>query len=119
MISEIVTINHDARMRYIKDDQPFLKFSGTYDYKEDGKTQKQRLVCHAFGLFAEAISEFIIKGDAIFIQGDDLHISKFTKTDGSMVCSLNTTLTSVELISREDSTMLCFSAAQYKKPLPE
>lgn len=86
MFNKLCRIGNDPEVRFIPAGDAVLSLSLAYAYGRkgsDGKRPTQWLEAAIWGKQAEAVAQYLKKGDQISVSVDDLHIEVYKKKDGT------------------------------------
>jgi single-strand DNA-binding protein len=86
MFNKLCRIGNDPEVRFIPSGDAVLSLSLAYAYGRkgsDGKRPTQWLEAAIWGKQAEAVAQYLKKGDQISVSVDDLHIETYKKKDQS------------------------------------
>ena len=85
MFNKLCRIGNEPELRFIPAGDAVLSLSLAYVYGrkgQDGKRPTQWLEAAIWGKQAEAVAQYLKKGDQISVSVDDLHIETYKKKDG-------------------------------------
>lgn len=95
----LVRLGRDAELRSLPDGTPVMNLAMAYNYgkkDQDGRRQTTWVDGAVFGNRAEALAQYMVKGQQLCVTIDDVHIRTFDKADGSQGFSLSGTVISIE-----------------------
>lgn len=95
----LVRLGRDAELRSLPDGTPVMNLAMAYNYgkkDQDGKRQTTWVDGAVFGNRAEALAQYMIKGQQLCVTIDDVHIRTYDKNDGSQGFSLSGTVSAIE-----------------------
>lgn len=96
----LARLGRDAELRYTPDNTPVASLSLAFNYGrrgEDGKRPTQWVDGALWGKPAESLCEYLVKGTAVAVTIDDVHIESFQRADGSSGHKLVGRVTAIEL----------------------
>ena len=96
-------IGRDTEVRYTTggDAVANLSLAFTYGRKgEDGKKPTQWVDGTLWGKVAEALAEYLVKGQRVAVVLEDVHIETFKRSDNTPGQKLAARVTSIELVGR-------------------
>jgi single-strand DNA-binding protein len=96
----LARLGRDSELRYTADNTPVSNLSLAFSYgrrAEDGKRPTQWVEGVLWGALAEAISQYLVKGTAVAVTLDDVHIETFQGRDGTPGHKLVGKVTQIEL----------------------
>ena len=99
-LSGLARLGRDAEVRYTTEGTPVASLSLAFNYGrkgDDGKRPTQWVDGALWGKLAEAISEYLTKGTAVYVLLEDVHIETFKRGDGSPGHKLVARVLSIEL----------------------
>lgn len=108
MFSKLCRIGNEPTIRFTPNGDAVLNLSLAYSYGrkgEDGKRPTQWIDASLWGKQAEAVQQYLKKGDQISVSVDDLHIETYPKKDGTEGFKLAGRVASFDFVSakREES----------------
>jgi single-strand DNA-binding protein len=87
MLVKKMRVTRDAELRYLPSGEAVANVSLVYSYgtkkDERGYLPSQFIECGLWGKRAEAISQYLTKGQTIVAYVTDVHIETFNKQDGT------------------------------------
>lgn len=95
----LVRLGRDAELRSLPDGTPVMNLAMAYNYgkkDQDGRRQTTWVDGAVFGNRAEALAQYMVKGQQLCVTIDDVNIRTFDKADGSQGFSLSGTVSSIE-----------------------
>lgn len=93
-------LGRDSELRYTADGKPLCNLAVAYNYGrkgQDGKRPSQWVDATLFGKHAEAIINYLVKGQQVYLVLDDVHVRTYQKSDGSEGNSISGTVSKIEL----------------------
>jgi single-strand DNA-binding protein len=81
----LARLGRDAELRYTTDNTPVASLSLAFSYGrkgESGKRPTQWVDASLWGKLAESLCEYLVKGSAVFVVLDDVHIQTFQLREG-------------------------------------
>jgi single-strand DNA-binding protein len=79
-------LGRDAELRYTTNNDPVMNLSLAFNYgrkDESGKKPVQWIDASLWGQRAEALAEYMLKGQGLVVTLEDLHIEQFKARDGT------------------------------------
>jgi len=113
----LVRIGNEPELRYTSSNMAVLQLSLAYSYGKEKATQW--VSASLFGKRAEALSQYLAKGQLIYAEVSDLHIDLFTGKDGKERVSLKGVVQEVGLTAKTDKPAAEKPEKQLKHPLDE
>lgn len=80
-----VRLGRDVEVRYLPDGTPVASISGAYNYGRkdmDGKRPTQWVELSLWGERVEKLSEWLVKGQQIYVVCSDAHVETYERRDG-------------------------------------
>lgn len=102
MFNKLCRIGNTPEIRHTPNGDAVLNLSLAYSYGrkgEDGKRPTQWLDASLWGKQAEAVQQYLKKGDQISVSVDDLHIETYPKKDGTEGFKLAGRVASFDFVS--------------------
>lgn len=102
MFTKLCRIGNDPTIRHTPSGDAVLNLSLAYSYGrkgEDCKRPTQWLDASLWGKQAEAVQQYLKKGDQIIVSVDDLHIETYPKKDGTEGFKLSGRVASFDFVS--------------------
>jgi single-strand DNA-binding protein len=96
----LARIGNEPELRYSSANMAILQLSLAYNYGKEKATQWVN--ASLFGKRAEALSQYLAKGQLIYAEVSDLHIDLFTGKDGKERVSLKGVVQEVGLTAKTD-----------------
>lgn len=81
----LARLGRDAELRYTTDNTPVASLSLAFSYGRKGENDKrptQWVDASMWGKLAESLCEYLLKGSAVFVVLDDVHIQTFQLREG-------------------------------------
>jgi single-strand DNA-binding protein len=113
----LARIGNEPELRYSSANMAILQLSLAYNYGKEKATQWVN--ASLFGKRAEALSQYLAKGQLIYAEVSDLHIDLFTGKDGKERVSLKGVVQEVGLTAKTDKPAAEKPEKQLKHPLDE
>lgn len=98
----LARIGNDPEIRYTSSNMPVLGLSLAYNWGKEKSTQW--VSATLFGKRAEALSQYLTKGQMIYAEVSDVHIDVFTGKDGKERTSLKGIVQEVGMTGKADAT---------------
>lgn len=123
MFNKLCRIGNTPEIRHTPNGDAVLNLSLAYSYGrkgEDGKRQTQWLDASLWGKQAEAVQQYLHKGDQISVSIDDLHIETYPKKDGTEGFKLAGRVASFDFVGskREEAAAPAEQQPAPSKPKP-
>lgn len=120
-LTGVFRIGRDAAVRQTAkgDSVANLSLAYNYGYKgEDGKRPSQWIDGSLWGKRADALAEYLVKGQQIFAVINDIHIEEYQKNDGSTGTKLTGSIGEIELVGGSGQKEQKPEPKQESKPAP-
>lgn len=95
----LVHLGRDAELRRLPDGTPVMNLAMAYNYgkkDQNGNRQTTWVDGAVFGNRAEALAQYMVKGQQLCVTIDEVHIRTYDKSDGSQGFSLSGTVSAIE-----------------------
>ena len=95
----LVRLGRDAELRTLPDGTPVMNLAMAYNWgKKDqsGNRQTTWVDGALFGSRAEALAQYMVKGQQLCVTVGDVHVRTYNKSDGSQGFSLSGTVSEIE-----------------------
>lgn len=99
ILTGLVRLGRDAEVRYLPDGTAVANLSLAYNYgKKDSENKRpsQWINATIWGERAEKLSPYLLKGIALVVVLEDVHIEEFERRDGGTGSSLKARIASLE-----------------------
>lgn len=96
----LARIGRDAELRYLTNGDAVVNLSLAFSFGkkgEDGKRQTAWVDGSIFGKRAEALAPYLLKGTALAVTLEDVHIQAYTKADGTPQSKMAGKVTQLDL----------------------
>ena len=113
----LARIGNEPELRYSSANMAILQLSLAYNYGKEKATQWVN--ASLFGKRAEALSQYLAKGQLIYAEVSDLHVDLFTGKDGKERVSLKGVVQEVGLTAKTDKPAAEKPEKQLQHPLDE
>jgi single-strand DNA-binding protein len=100
----IARLGRTAEVRYPPSGDPVANLSLAFNFgkkDESGNRLTQWIEGSFWGTRAEALSPYLLQGNQIFVELDDVHMEEYQKKDGSIGSKLVGRVSNIELISNK------------------
>lgn len=97
-------LGRDAELKYTPNGDAVINLALAYNYGrkgQDGKKPSQWVDSSLFGKRAEAMAQYLVKGQQLFVVLDDVHVRTYTKSDGVQGFALSGTVQKVEFVGSQ------------------
>lgn len=95
----LARIGNQPEIRYTSASMAVLQLSLAYDYGREKQTQW--INASLFGKRAEAIAPHLVKGQLLYVEISDLHISSYQNKEGKEVTSLKGIVQDLKFTGKE------------------
>lgn len=115
LLTGIARLGRDAELRYTPSGHAVANLSLAYNYgmkDAEGKKPTQWVEASLWGKQAEALIDYLVKGQALSVTADDVHIEEFTRKDGTLGSKLVGKVIHIEFAGKS-------SDATQQQPAPE
>lgn len=95
----LVRLGRDAELRTLPDGTPVMNLAMAYNWgkrDQSGNRQTTWVDGALFGSRAEALAQYMVKGQQLCVTVGDVHIRTYDKSDGSQGFSLSGTVREIE-----------------------
>jgi single-strand DNA-binding protein len=102
ILTGVGRLGRDAELRYIPSGTAVCNLALAFNYgqkQEDGNRSSQWVECALWGRQAEALAQYLKKGNQVSVTAREPHIETFTRHDGTQGTKLVATVVDIELIS--------------------
>ena len=92
-------LGRDAELRYAPNGDAVTNLALAYNYgrkDQGGKKPSQWVDCALYGKRAEALAQYLTKGQQVFVVLDDVHIRTYSKQDGTQGFALTGSVQKIE-----------------------
>ena len=120
-LTGVFRIGRDAAIRQTAkgDSVANLSLAYNYGYKgDDGKRPSQWVDGSLWGKRADALAEYLVKGQQIFAVINDIHIEEYQKNDGSTGTKLTGSIGEIELVGGSGTGQREQKPAPKQEPKP-
>lgn len=117
----LARLGRDAELRFTPDGTPVANLSLAFSYGrkgDDGKRPTQWVDASLWGKLAEALTEYLTKGSAVYVLLEDVHIESFKKADGSPGQKLAARVLSIDLAGGGGDRAAAPAPAPAQRPVP-
>lgn len=99
----VARLGRDAEVRHTKDGKAVADLSLAFSYgkKQDGKQPTQWVKGSLWRDNAEAIAQYLTKGQQLYVVLNDVHIQTFQKNDGTQGTALAATVSMFEFVGSQ------------------
>lgn len=97
----VARLGRDAELRYTPEGTAVSNLSLAFSYGskgQDGKKPTQWVDAALWGKLAEALNEWLVRGQSVYVICRDGHIETFTKNDGNVGTKLAANVYHIELV---------------------
>ena len=97
----VARLGQDAEVRYTQGGDAVANVSMAYNYgrkDSDGKRPTQWVRASLWGDLAEALADYLVKGQQVCVTLDDVHIETFEKRDGGTGFNLEGRIIGIDLV---------------------
>lgn len=95
-IQGLFRIGRDAELRYTPQSEPVINLALAFNYGKKADNTSQWVDATLWGKRAEALAQYLIKGQQIYAVIDDPHIQTFQKQNGEQASKLVGRISNVE-----------------------
>lgn len=99
MLTKLMRLGRDAELRYTQSGEPVANLALAYNYgqkDQNGKRPSQWCDASLWGDRATKLQPYLLKGAALVVTLDDVHVHTFQKGDGTMGTSLRARVVGLE-----------------------
>jgi single-strand DNA-binding protein len=122
IISGICRLGRDAELRYIPSGTAVCNLALAFNYgqkQQDGGRLSQWVECSLWGKQAEALAQYLKKGNQVSVTAEGPHIEFFTKQDGTQQSKLVANIINLELIPGQNQQQGQQSGGQQPQQRPQ
>lgn len=94
-------LGRDCELKYTPSGDAVCNLALAYNYgrkSQDGKKPSQWVDASLFGKRAEAMVQYLVKGQQLFVVLDDVHVRTYSKQDGTQGFALSGTVQKIEFV---------------------
>lgn len=94
-------LGRDAELRYAPNGDAVTNLALAYNYgrkDQGGKKPSQWVDCALYGKRAEALAQYLTKGQQVFVVIDDVHVRTYNKQDGTQGFALTGSVQKIEFV---------------------
>ena len=94
----LARIGRDAELKFTAGGDAVIQLALAFDYgkKVEGKRPTQWVSGSLWGKRAEALAQYLVKGQQVFVSMDEVHIRTYKKADGSEGYALEGKVSNIE-----------------------
>ena len=119
IISGIGRLGRDAELRATVSGTSVVNLAVAFNFgkkQENGYRDSQWIDCSLWGKSAEALTQYLKKGNQVSITASDPHIEDFTRGDGTAGNKMVATVINIELISNGQHTQQAAQKPTQQQP---
>ena len=97
----VARLGRDAELKYTPNGDAVCNLALAYNYGRkgpDGKKPSQWVDASLFGKRAEAMAQYLVKGQQVFVVLDDVHVRTYTKADGVQGFALSGSIQKIDFV---------------------
>lgn len=95
-IQGLFRIGRDAELRYTPSGEPAINLALAFNYGKKADNTSQWVDASLWGKRAEALAQYLVKGQQIYAVIDDPHIQTFQKQNGEQAAKLVGRVSAIE-----------------------
>jgi len=96
----LARIGRDAELRRTTGGDAVVSLALAFTFGRkgaDGKRQTQWVDASLWGKLGEALAQYLLKGTQVYVSMDDVHVSEYVKSDGTILHRLTGKIAQIEL----------------------
>lgn len=115
-IQGLFRIGRDAELRFTAQNEPVINLALAFNYGKKADNTSQWVDATIWGKRAEALAQYLLKGQQIFAVIDDPHIETYQKRDGGESFKLVGKISNIEFAGQRPQQAQASPQQQHQAP---